>query len=157
MHRLPRYQISLVRDGSIPYNSPQYPRFANSRDLFNHLRPMMQAIDREVFVIVALDSKNRMIGFHPVAIGSLTTSVVHPREVFKPLVLQNAAAFIAIHNHPSGDPAPSREDRLTTDRMARGSETLGIRLLDHVIIGDQDYFSFADAGQLKEVAEPVPV
>ena len=71
---------------------------------------------------------------------------MHPREVFKPLVLMNAAAFICAHNHPSSDPTPSQEDRVLTQRLRQGAEILGITLLDHVVLGEERYFSFADQG-----------
>jgi len=76
------------------------------------------------------------------------TSVVHPREVWKSALLDSAAAVVFIHNHPSGDPAPSREDRECTNRLVEASKILGIRVLDHIIFGQTDYYSFADAGLL---------
>jgi DNA repair protein RadC len=79
-----------------------------------------------------------------VSIGSLTLSVVHPREVFKPAILLNACAIIAVHNHPSGDPTPSAEDRTLTTRLRDAGDLLGIRLLDHLILGDDYNYSFAD-------------
>jgi DNA repair protein RadC len=97
-----------------------------------------------------LDQKNKVIGIHTVSMGSLTASVVHPREVFKPAILSNAAAIILAHNHPSGQPQPSQEDRVLTVRLVTAGKLLGISILDHVIIGDgtSAYFSFADEGLL---------
>ena len=93
-----------------------------------------------------LDRKNKMIGVNTVSVGSLTASVVHPREVFKPAILGNAAAVICGHKHPSGDPQPSQEDRALTTRLVDAGKLLGIQVLDHVIVGDgtAGYFSFAD-------------
>ena len=128
-------------------------RFASSRDLFLRYRPQFFAATREYFVSLHLNSKNQLIREVLVSIGSLSTSVVHPREVFSAAVRDSSAALIFLHNHPSGDPAPSREDRECTQRLCRAGKILGIRVLDHVILGYDDYFSFADAGQLIEAAD----
>jgi len=80
--------------------------------------------------------------------GSLNQSIVHPREVFAPAVRESAAAVIFVHNHPSGDPSPSREDREITRRLKEAGELLGIRVLDHVIVGDGSYYSFTESGVL---------
>src|SRR5207245_2331486 len=98
-------------------------------------------LDREAFVALHLDYKNRLDGLHVVSIGSLSASLVHPREVFKAAILSNAAAIIVVHNHPSGDPTPSREDREITARLKLSGETLGIPLLDHVIVATEGYRS----------------
>lgn len=153
MHRIPRYQVSLVRDGSIPYDSPDYPHFRNSEAVYEHMRPILATADREIFIVIALDAKNHMIGYHPVAVGCLSSAVFHPREVFKPLILQSAAGFLALHNHPSGDPAPSREDVAITARLFRASQALGIDFLDHLVMGEGAYYSFADHGKLAELLE----
>ena len=87
------------------------------------------------------------LGVNVVSIGSLTLAIVHPREVFKPLILMNAAAWICAHNHPSGgDPTPSPEDRVLTSRLRQGADLLGISLLDHLILTDEHCYSFADQG-----------
>src|SRR5262245_3542184 len=101
-------------------------------------------------VVILLDRKNAPIGLNTVSIGSLTANVVHMREVFKPAILANAAALLCGHNHPSGDPAPSREDRALTQRLVDAGKLLGMSLIDHVVIGDGTtaFFSFADQGLL---------
>jgi len=100
-------------------------------------------------VVLLLSQKNRVIGIHTVSIGSLTASVVQPRETFKAAILANAAAIICGHNHPSGDCQPSKEDRAITQRLKEAGALLGIHLLDHVIVGgDGKYFSFADENML---------
>lgn len=86
-----------------------------------------------------------MLGFHVVSVGALNVVMGHPREVFKPAILANAASVLLIHNHPSGDPEPSEEDIASTKQMIKAGELLGIPVLDHVIIGDGAYYSFADA------------
>ncbi len=136
---------------SSPLKSGQ--RFANSRDLFLRYRALFFAAAKEYFMSLHLNSKNQLIREVLVSIGSLSTSVVHPREVFAPAVRDSAAALIFLHNHPSGDPSPSREDRECTQRLCRAGKILGIRILDHIVLGHEDYFSFADAGQLQDCLE----
>ena len=99
-----------------------------------------------------LDRQNQLIGINTVSIGSLSTSIVHPREVWKPAILSNATAVIFGHNHPSGEPTPSTEDKELTKLLVGGGKLLGISVLDHIIIGDgtDQYFSFADEGMLTE-------
>jgi DNA repair protein RadC len=146
---LPRYRIMLVKEPEAVFTS--YPRYANSRELFEAFREEFTTLDREFFFMITLDSKNRTIGYHTISMGSLSSSVVHPREEFKPAILENSAAIIFLHNHPSGDPAPSREDRECTNRLAQAAKILGIRVLDHIIFGETEYFSFADAGILADM------
>ncbi len=131
-------------------------RFSNSRDLFVRYRAQFFSASREFFMSLHLNSKNQLIREVLVSVGSLSTSVVHPREVFSPAVRDSTAALIFLHNHPSGDPSPSREDRDCTQRLWRAGRILGIRVLDHIILGYEDYFSFADAGQLQETLEGLP-
>jgi len=133
-------------------SSPLRPgqRFSNSRDLYQRYRARFFAANKEYFFSLHLNSKNQLIRDVLVSIGSLSTSVVHPREVFAPAVRDSSAALIFLHNHPSGDPAPSREDRECTQRLFRAGKILGIRVLDHIVLGHEDYFSFADAGLLTE-------
>jgi DNA repair protein RadC len=145
---LPRYRIMLVKEAEATFTS--YPRYQNSRELFENFREEFSALDREFFFMITLDSKNRTIGYHAISMGSLSSSVVHPREVFKPAILENSAAVVFLHNHPSGDAAPSREDRECTNRLASAAKILGIRVLDHIVFGDTDYFSFADSGILAD-------
>ncbi|MDP3793306.1 MAG: JAB domain-containing protein [Candidatus Uhrbacteria bacterium] len=105
--------------------------------------------DRESFAVLMLNAKNRLIGISTISVGSLTSSLVHPREVFKPLILHNAAAVILAHNHPSGDPTPSREDNSITQRLVTLGDMMGIRVIDHIIIGDNGrHYSYLDSGAL---------
>jgi DNA repair protein RadC len=121
-------------------------RFCNSRELYHRYRARFFAANKEHFFSLHLNSKNQLIREVLISIGSLSTSVVHPREVFAPAVRDSSAALIFIHNHPSGDPAPSREDRDCTQRLIHAGQILGIRVLDHIVMGYDDYYSFADAG-----------
>ncbi|MBA2486959.1 MAG: hypothetical protein H0V35_12865 [Nitrospira sp.] len=102
--------------------------------------------NREQFLICCLDAKHAIIGVNVVSIGSLTLSIVHPREVFKPAILLNSCGIIAAHNHPSGDPSPSPEDRTLTARLRQAGELIGIALLDHIVLSDDRIYSFADQG-----------
>ena len=102
----------------------------------------------EVFAILCLTTKHRVIAYHEVSRGTLDSSLVHPREVFKAALIANAAAIIVAHNHPSGDPMPSADDAAITIRLAAAGEVLGIPVLDHIVIGDGRYFSFKEAGRL---------
>lgn len=104
---------------------------------------------KEHFWAVHLDSKNKMLCLDQISIGSLNASIVHPREVFKSVMISSAAAMLLVHNHPSGNPEPSSEDYEITRRLNEAADMLGIRLLDHVIIGDGAYVSFADRGLLE--------
>lgn len=108
--------------------------------------------DRERFLLLLLDTKHRLIREEIISVGSLDQALVHPREVFKTALEYSAAALIAAHNHPSGDCRPSREDRLLTEQLSAGARFLGIRFLDHLVIGDGRYCSlvFQGSGQKKE-------
>jgi len=143
-----------VREIQVRYLPSEIPldnseQFRNSRQIFDAFRELHQE-PVEVFKVLVLDSKNRPLHIEMISRGSLSTSIVHPREVFWSAVYHRAAAIICVHNHPSGDPAPSKEDRDCTDRLHRAAKILGIRLLDHLVIGAEDYFSFSDAGLIQE-------
>lgn len=123
-------------------------RIGSSRDLFHHYYPVLRDLRHEIFKVLLLDAKHAVIQDATVSEGSLTLSVVHPREVFNLAVRESAAAVILLHNHPSGDPEPSVEDRELTARLVAAGTVLGIRVLDHIIMGDGRYVSFADRGWL---------
>ena len=144
--RIREISVKYIRS-DIPLNEGE--RFQNSRQVYESFRNLMLE-PVEVFRVVLLDSKNHFLHFEDISRGSLSTSVVHPREVFWSAVHHRAAAILCLHNHPSGDPAPSREDRECTDRICQAGKILGIKVLDHIVVGQQDYFSFADSGILGE-------
>ena len=123
-------------------------KITSSRDLFTHYHPTLRDLRHEVFKVVLLDAKHAIMRDATVSEGSLTLSIVHPREVFTLAVKESAAAVIFLHNHPSGDPTPSQEDRVLTARLVSAGEVLGIRVLDHLVVGDGRYVSFADQGWL---------
>ena len=123
-------------------------QFQSSRQVFNHFHESMRTKKKEVFIAVLLDGKNRMLRDVQVSEGCLTSSIVHPRELFKHVIRDSAANIILVHNHPSGEPAPSKEDRDITKRLKEVGELVGVKVLDHIIIGDGRYISFADEGIL---------
>ena len=123
-------------------------RFTSPDEVYRHFLPRLRDHKREVFLALLLDSKNRLLREVQISEGSLTASIVHPREVFAAVVRDSAAAVLLVHNHPSGDPTPSREDREITLRLKEAGELMGVRVLDHIIIGDEGYVSFADRGLL---------
>ncbi|WP_447971706.1 RadC family protein [Nitrospira sp. M1] len=121
-------------------------RIGASRDLYQHYYPLLRDLRHEVFKVVLLDAKHRVIRDMTISQGSLTVNIVHPREVFNVAVRESAAAIIVLHNHPSGNPDPSPEDYALTQRLVTAGDILGIQVLDHVVIGDGAYISFADKG-----------
>ena len=120
----------------------------SSEEVYHHFRDQLGAEKRELFYVVLLNNKNRKIRDVKISEGSLTASLVHPREVYNPVIRDSAAAVVFVHNHPSGDPAPSPEDIDITRRLKEVGEVMGIRVLDHVVIGHNRFFSFSDKGML---------
>ena len=126
----------------------QRVRLNNPRDLAAYLIPQYGARPVEHFGIVMLDTKHRMIRIAIVAVGTLDTTVVHPREVFREATAACAAAIVLFHNHPSGDPVPSPEDVALTERLAEAGAIMGIDVVDHLILSDHQYFSMMEAGRI---------
>src|SRR5215212_7501665 len=127
--------------------NPGRPVISSPADVDGLLRGRIANLDRENFVVVLLNTKNEVIETPLVSVGTLSASLVHPREVFKPAVRASAASVILAHNHPSGKAEPSQEDREVTRRLGEAAEVLGIEMLDHVIVGD-GYFSMKEHGML---------
>ena len=122
--------------------------FCSSHDVAAYYRPRMKDLKQETFRCALLDTKNKIIREEVVSIGSLSASIVHPRDSFKAAIRESAAAVVFIHNHPSGDVKPSQEDILLTKRLVQAGDVLGIQVLDHIIIGDGSHFSFKDNGMI---------
>lgn len=144
LSKFPRHRVMLVRDAGVAYSQT----LRTSAEVYALLREEAATWDREHFLVLALDGKNRLLGVETISVGTLTASLVHPREVMKGLLLANAAAFVVAHNHPSGDPTPSAEDVAITKRVKDCADLFGIRLLDHVILGLERYISMCDEGLL---------
>jgi DNA repair protein RadC len=124
------------------------PQYHTPQQLASYLLPQYGAASVEQFGIVMLDTKHRLIRVKVVAVGSLDSAVVYPREVFREATTASAAAIVLFHNHPSGDPTPSKDDLLLTYRMLRAGDIMGIDVIDHLILADQRYYSLAEAGKL---------
>ena len=145
-HTLTGYRtyVKLVRENSrsgTPY------KIRGPGDIYRAFACLSEC-DRERFYTVQLDARHQVCGVELVSQGAVDASIVTPREVYKSAILANASGLIIVHNHPSGVPAPSAEDRSITRLLKKGGELLGIPVLDHIIIGDEAFFSFADEGLL---------
>jgi len=125
--------------------APERPQFLKPGDLARYLLPQFGAYPIERFGVVLLDTKHRLLKTAVLSVGSLDASVVHPREVFQEAITVGAAAVAVFHNHPSGDPAPSRDDLALTARLRQAGTILGIPVLDHLILADTRYYSVREA------------
>ena len=146
-YRLKTFCVQFVAEPSgYPVGTP----CRSAEDVEPLARAIYQTLDadKEHFLLLAMNNKNRVNGFKIVSTGSLTASLVHPREVWRSALHLCAAAVVFVHNHPSGDPAPSPEDIEITRRLKETGDLLGIRVLDHVVLGDGRHFSFSDRGML---------
>jgi DNA repair protein RadC len=143
--KIPCYKIAMVKEGNI---STEKKQIRAPQDVFTAVQGFLADADREYFLILTLSTKNNINGVNVVSIGSLNSSLVHPREVFKMAILSNAAAVILVHNHPSGDPNFSNEDLEITRRLVEAGRLIGIEILDHVVVGDGCWVSFKEKGLL---------
>jgi len=136
--------VQLVKESSLLYENRiiQSPR--DAARLFDEV---IGNADREYFIVLCLNMKNEPTHLNIAHIGSLNSSIVHPREVLKAAILSNAGSIIVCHNHPSGNPEPSIEDLNVTQRLNEACDLMGIPLLDHIIIGNQDYVSLKEKGE----------
>ncbi len=124
-------------------------KICSPKDVYAFMYPKYREQKKEKFITLYLDTKNQILKEETISIGSLNASVVHPREVFKGALELSSASIIMIHNHPSGDPSPSREDIMITEKLVDGGKLLGIDVLDHIIIGDGRYTSLKDEGFIR--------
>ena len=121
-----------------------------TKDIVDYFMPYMRDAKKEVFKAILLDGKNKIIKDVTISEGTLNKGIVHPREVIKEAITESASALILLHNHPSGESEPSQEDIEITNRLISACELVGIRVLDHVILGDNKYYSFYNEGLIKE-------
>ena len=112
------------------------------------VRALIGATDAEHFIVIPVDVRNRPLGVELVAVGSVDACPVDPRSVFRSAILLAASAIVIVHNHPSGDTTPSAEDKRLTERLVKGAKILGLQILDHVIVTDDNYYSLAEAGEM---------
>jgi len=124
-------------------------RLGGGADVFRHYHASMRELRHEQFRVLMLDGKHRVLREELISQGTLTSSPIHPREVFAPAIRHSAAALVMVHNHPSGDPTPSADDLEVTRRLCEVGLLVGIRVVDHVIVGDGQYCSMADRGLLR--------
>jgi DNA repair protein RadC len=134
-------RLSLVRE---PAPEPYRDVLRMGSDAARMVRAFIAGDPRESFVAVYLDNRHKVLAIHRVSIGTADASMVHPREVFGPALTMGAVALVVAHNHPSGDPMPSTEDRLVTERLRQAGDLLGVQLLDHVVIGSDRFYSFSE-------------
>lgn len=139
------YETLTIKEEINHYLKP-FTRYTSPDQIFDTFQFLRQET-KEYFFAIHLDGKNRICCIEEVSVGSLNQSIVHPREVFKTTLLSSAAAIILLHNHPTGDTTPSREDLEITRRLREVGELIGVRVLDHIIIGD-NYLSFVSQGLL---------
>ena len=119
--------------------------FGNPQEIADYLIPRLRYLEKEQFIVCTLNSKNKMTNYKIISSGTLTNCIVHPREVYYEAIKNKATAIIVAHNHPSGDPSPSIEDNNLTEVLKEAGKTMGIPLLDHLIIGDGAYYSYSES------------
>ncbi|UYO63638.1 DNA repair protein RadC [Acetobacterium wieringae] len=146
--RIQIVSLKMVRESTILYEAR---KISSPKDAAGLGQRFLEEADREQVIVCCLDNKNVPINLNVVSMGTLNTSLIHPREVFKTAIMSNAASIVLFHNHPSGDPEPSQEDISITKRIADAGTLMGIELLDHIIIGlEGRYLSLKEHGHLKK-------
>ncbi|WP_455819583.1 RadC family protein [Clostridium butyricum] len=141
--RIEIVSLKMVKENSILYANR---KIFSPEDGFHILNDLLENSDREKLIVCCLNSKNEPTNISIVSVGSLNNSIVHPREVFKIAIISNSASIIIAHNHPSGNTEPSKEDIAITKRLKECGELIGIKLLDHLIIGSNCYKSLKEEG-----------
>jgi len=146
MVRITKYQLKLVKENSGNYNINKQIR--NPLDAKEAINTVLDLNNEHIekFGILALDTKNNIIGIHIISMGSLNASIVHPREVFKAAILNNANSIILFHNHPSGDTTPSGADISVTKMLVEAGKVMQVDVYDHIIVGDNNYCSLKEMG-----------
>lgn len=135
--------VELGRRISMSQISSRY-KITSPSDIADIFTQNMKCLDKEHFKVVFLNTKNEVIAYETISIGSLNASIVHPREVFNRAIRKSSASIILLHNHPSGNPKPSNEDISITNRLIEAGKIIGIEILDHIVIGDNRYYSFKE-------------
>lgn len=146
MTNIKKYTLTLVKESSHNYNIDK--QVTSPKAMYEIVNSVfhLDTLAEEVFCILVFDTKNKVIGAFEVSHGSLNSSIVHPREVFKRALLLNGASIALAHNHPSGNPKPSEEDIKITKRLVEAGNILGIKVLDHIIVGEDYFLSFTEEG-----------
>lgn len=146
MQNIEIVKIKMVKDRELRNEYDQ--KIGTPFSLYKILRTLLEEEDRENFLVISLDTKNHINGINVISTGTLNSSLVHPREVFKMAILNNSNSIIIAHNHPSGDTEPSNEDIKVTDKLVECGKILGIEVLDHIIVGE-GYYSFKEKGKIR--------
>jgi len=141
-YKIPEYKVMLIKDSNVPSDKKA---IKSPADVVGMFKAYLDGVDREHFCIAMLDRKGNLLGLNTVSVDSISSSIVQPREVFKPAIIIGASSIVLCHNHPSGDTSPSKEDIDVTRKLVEGGKILNIEILDHVIIGDS-YCSFKEKG-----------
>ena len=139
------YSCKLIKDASIAVPNR---KISTSEDTYSFIREYFDALDREHFGVLLLTTRNNVIGCHLCSVGTIDEALVTPRECIKAALLCNATRLILIHNHPSGEPAPSPQDETITKKIQEAVKLFGFIIIDHIIVGENSFFSFADEGIL---------
>lgn len=145
MKHIPMVSLRLVRERTFPYQTRQ---IKGAQMVYEIFREIAQDLDREALWVMCLDTKNQVTCLSQVSLGTMNAAPASPREVVKIALMANAMGIILLHNHPSGDPEPSPDDRKVTTHIKTAAQFMDIRLLDHLIIGDGRFYSFAEQGGL---------
>ena len=146
MENIQIVSIKMVKEKNLEYGDAQISSPKDCADIF---KKFIGDYDREALAVLSLDTKNKINSITVASLGSVNSSIVHPREIFKTAILSNASSIIISHNHPSGNPSPSKEDISITSRLKECGRILGIELLDHIIVGeDNNYISLKEKGLL---------
>ena len=138
-------KLKMVKESSLLYKERRVKSPEDASLLF---KQFLDGADREYFIVLCLDIKNQPTAINVCHIGSLNSSIVHPREVLKPAIISNAASIIVAHNHPSNDPTPSREDLEVTKRLIEAGKVVGIDVLDHLIVCEESFISLKEKGHM---------
>ncbi len=141
-------KVKSLEVREIEYTYDKRPKINSMDDVVRIVQPMIADANKEFFMALYLNTKNGVLKQEVISIGSLNANIVHPREIFKTACMISASSIIVAHNHPSGDPTPSREDIEITKKLHEAGKMMGIELLDHVIIGYDRYYGFKESGQL---------
>lgn len=141
--RINYVSIKLVKEKSFLYKNRTV---SDPKEAYSLIKDILQDEDREKLIACYLNTKNQPVAINVISVGSLNSSIIHPREIFKAAILCNSASFILFHNHPSGNPDPSLEDIQATKRIKECGKLMGIEMLDHIIIGDEAYYSMIEKG-----------
>lgn len=146
---IPKKKVGIVRLEMVKESRCLYGtrKFRKPEEAAEMIRPLLKVADREMLVVLALNNQMEPQALEIAAVGGLNHCYIEPREIYKLAILNNAAAIICFHNHPSGDCKPSKEDRLLTERLKKAGEILGIRMIDHIVIGEDCFYSFREEEQ----------